>query len=184
MGSDTTLSYLVHALGAYLYLHPFLFRSQDGDVQTLVTVGLGYGEPVTQTLGVGLVHVSDDGIGLPALHHLTRVGFRIDRLLSVITFQDDTDGKEVIDALKGTLLLLHLLPDGVDGLGAPFDVEVQTSSLQFLLDGSDEAGDIGITALLGSVELLTDVVVGVVLQVFHAEVLELTLQLIESQLMG
>ena len=38
VGCHASFGYLVHALRAYLYLHPFLFRSQHSDVQTLVAV--------------------------------------------------------------------------------------------------------------------------------------------------
>jgi hypothetical protein len=40
--------------------------------------------------------------------------------------EDDADGEEVVDTLEATLLLLHLLPDGVDALGAPLHVELQS----------------------------------------------------------
>ena len=42
VGSHTTLGHLVHALGAYLHLHPFLFRTEHGDMQTLITIRLRY----------------------------------------------------------------------------------------------------------------------------------------------
>ena len=75
VGSHTAFRNLVHALGAYLYLNPFLFGTQHGDVQALVAVRLGHTEPVAQSLGVRLVHRGDEGEGLPALHHLGAVQF-------------------------------------------------------------------------------------------------------------
>ena len=71
------------------------------------------------------------------------------------------------------MLLLHLLPDGVNALCAPLHVVVQAGSLQFLIEGLQEPFDIGIAAALCLVQLLLDMIVSVVLQVFQAEVLQL-----------
>ena len=105
-------------------------------------------------------------------------------LLLLFHFQDDADGKEVVDTLEGTVLLLHLLPDAVDALGTPLDVEVQTGLGEALADGLDEALDVGVATLLGLAEFFLDMVVGVVLEVFERQVLQLTLQLIQTQLVG
>ena len=94
---------------------------------------------------------------------------------------DDADGEEVIDSLEGTLLLLHLLPDAVDGLGAPLDVELQTRLRQSLADGLDKALDISITTLLGGTELVLDVIVGIVLKILQRQVLQLAFQLVKTQ---
>ena len=111
------LGNVVHALGTYLYLHPLVFRSQHGGVQALIAIALRHGEPVAHTLRVRLIHVGDDGEHLPALlvFHLTR------------HIEDDTDGEEVIYALKTAVLLLHLLPDGVDALCSALHVVLQSS---------------------------------------------------------
>ena len=174
VGSQTAFGYLVHALGAYLHFHPLLLGSQHGDVQAFVAVGLGHTQPVAQTFGVGLIHVGHDGEGLPALH----------LLLFECRIDDDTDGKQVVNTLEVTLLLLHLLPDGVDGLCAALHVELQSDGLQPLPDGFDETINVGVAALLRGVQLLLDHVVGIVLQVLQRQVLELALQLVETQLMG
>ena len=104
VGCDAALCYLVHALRAYLHLDPLVLRAQDGDVEALVAVRLGHREPVAHALGVRGVHVGDECEGLPAAH----------LLLLRRAVDDDADGKEVVDALKLAVLLLHLLPDGVD----------------------------------------------------------------------
>ena len=108
------LGYLVHTLGAYLHLHPLVLRAKNRDVQTLIAVGFGHAQPVSQALGVGLVHVCHDGVDLPALHLLFLEG----------RVEDNADGKQVIDALEAALLLLHLLPDGVDALGSSLHVKL------------------------------------------------------------
>lgn len=72
----------------------------------------------------------------------------------------------------------------MDTLGAPFDVELQPSFLEPRLDRSDESVDVGVARLFGGVELVLDHIVGVVLEIFEREVLELALERIESKLMG
>ena len=70
MSSKAVLSNIVHALCAYLYLYPLLFRAEYRDVQTLVAVAFGDREPVAHTFRVALVHVRDDAEHLPAFHLL------------------------------------------------------------------------------------------------------------------
>ena len=143
-------------------------------MQTLIAVRLRHGEPVAQTLGIGLVHIRHNRIRLPALH----------LLLILRTVDDDTDGEEVVDALKTALLFLHLLPDRVYRLRAALDMALDACRLHLLLHRTDERLDIGITRSLRLVQLLTDQVVGVVFHKLQREVFQFTLQLIESKLMG
>ena len=63
-------------------------------------------------------------------------------------------------------------------------MKLQSGTLQLLLYGGYEVGNIGIAALLRGIQLLLDVVVGIVLQIFQREVLQFRLQLIEAQLVG
>ena len=143
-------------------------------MQRLVAIRLGHREPVAQALGVGLIHIGNDRIGLPALH--------LFQLLR--TVDDDADGKQIVDALEGALLLLHLLPDGVDRLGAALNVTLDASGLNFLFYRLYEALDIGIASSLCSAKFLADMVVGIVLHILEREVFELALKLIETQLVG
>ena len=174
VGGQSALGNLVHSLGANLHLHPFLLGSQDGDVQAFVAVRFRHGEPVAQSLRVGLIHVGDDGKGLPALHFLLFHG-RVD---------DDADGEKVVDALEAAILLLHLLPDGVNRLRAAFHVERESGLCEPLLYGLDEAFDVGVAALLRGAQLFANHVVGIVLAVFQREVFELRFQLVETQLVS
>ena len=67
MRGETVLGDVVHALSTYLHLHPFVLRSEHGDVEALVAIALRHAEPVAQSFRVGLVHIGDDGVDLPAL---------------------------------------------------------------------------------------------------------------------
>ena len=67
VGSQTFLCHLVHPFRADLHFHPFLFGAEYGDVEALIAVGFRNGQPVAQSFGIALVHIRDDGEGLPAL---------------------------------------------------------------------------------------------------------------------
>ena len=70
VGGQSSLSDLVHPFCADLNLHPFVLRSHHGDVQALVAVTLRDRDPVFHAFGVGLVHIRNDGIDLPAFRTL------------------------------------------------------------------------------------------------------------------
>ena len=80
------------------------------------------------------------------------------------------------------MLFLHLLPDRVNTLRTPLHVVVQTGSLQLLVEGLQEPLDIGIAAALCLVQLLLDMIVSVVLEVFQAKVLQLAFEFVEAEL--
>ena len=98
--------------------------------------------------------------------------------------QDYTDGKQVVHTLERTLLLLHLLVDGVDGLGAPLDVEMQSRLFQLLLYRSDKSGYILVARCFGFIQFLLDVVVDFLLRVLQRKVFQFRLQFVQTQLMG
>ena len=170
MGSNAALSHLVHSLCANLNLHPLVLRAFYRDVQTLISIRLRHGKPIAHALWVRGVHVGDDGECLPAL-----LFFFLGR-----TVDNDSDGKEVVNAFKGAFLLLHLLPYRMDGLGTALHVEFQSSCRQLLANRGDEMLNIGITGSLGGIQLFLDVIVSVVLHVLEREVFQLALQLVES----
>ena len=72
----------------------------------------------------------------------------------------------------------------MDALGAPFHVVRKASLAQFLVDRLDELLDVGVTTLLRGIQLLLDQIVSIMLKVFQREILQLALQLIQTQLVG
>ena len=172
--SQSFFGYFVHPFGAYLHFNPFVFWAQHRDVQTFVAVAFGHTEPIAQAFWVGHVHVCYDRVGLPTLHLLLIYG-RID---------DDTYGKEVVNALEVALLFLHLLPNRVYALCSALHVKAQSSLFQPLLYGRYETFDIAVARLFGGVELIFNHVIGVVFQVFQAQVFQFALQLVQSQLVS
>ena len=69
---------------------------------------------------------------------------------------------KVINALKSAFLLLHLLPDGMNGLRSPPLMAKLQSSCQVLADGHDESAYVGITCSFCSIQLVFNKVVGIV----------------------
>ena len=173
MCSDTTFCHFVHAFCAYLHLHPFLLRTYNGDMKTLVAVCLRHANPVPQSLRVGLIHRRHYGKSLPALH----------LLLLKRAVKDYADSEEVIHSLKGTALLPHLLPNRVYGFRTALDMEFQTGLLQALADRSDKTFYICITACLCLVQLILDVVVGIMLRIFQRKIFQFRLQPVKTQFM-
>ena len=174
VGSQTTLRDIVHAAGAYLNLHPSVLGSVHRNMQRLVTVALGHAKPVTQTLGVGLVHIGHNAVNLPALR-LFLIGRRV---------QDDADCKEVIYMVQSGVLGLHLVPDAGYGLGATFDGELEPRLLQLGLDRSDERLDVSLTCALGLVELACNVIIDITVLILDHHILHLTLDGVQTQTVG
>ena len=140
-------------------------------MERFVSVALRHTEPVTQTLGIGHIHVRHNGIHLPTFLFFLLI-FRI---------EDDADGKQVVYSFERTFLLLHLLIDGVDGLGASLHVELQSGILQFLLNRLDESGNVSVTGSLRFVQLILDMIIYILLHVFQGEVFQFRLQFVETQ---
>ncbi len=108
VGRPSSLGYVVHTPGAYLHLHPLAVDGHHRGVQRLVTVRFGYRDPIAHTVGIRLVEVGDDGVGVPALYLLLRQG----------AIYHYAYGEHVVDLLERNALLYHLAPNGVDRLGA------------------------------------------------------------------
>lgn len=124
----------VHAAGTDLHFHPFVLWSHHGDMQTFVTVRFRDRYPVLHAFRVRLVHIGDDRVDLPAVR----------TLLLIRRVEDDADGKQVVYVFERDVLFLQLVVDGVDGLRASLDVELQPSLLQLAFDRGDELGDVGV----------------------------------------
>ena len=126
-------------------------------MQGFIAVAFGDGQPVTESLGVGQIHVGHDGVSLPAF-----LFFLVNRGV-----EDNADGKQIVYTFERTALFLHLLIDGMDGLGASFDVEFQPGLFQLSAYRFDESVDIPVACCLGGIQFVLDVVIDVVLCIFQ-----------------
>ena len=162
MCCKSVFGYCVHSLGANLHLNPFVLWPEHGYVQAFVAVAFGYAQPVAQAFGVGLVHVGYNTVNLPALQFLLVLG----------AVEDYAYCEKVVNTLEGAVLLLHFLPDGVYAFRAPLDVEFKFCFGQPFVYRFYEVFDICVAGTLGSVELLTNHIICVVLEVLYSEVFQ------------
>ena len=174
VGCDTQLGDVVHTLGANLNLHPLAIARSHGGVQRLVTIRLRNRYPVAHTVGIWCVEVAHDGVGEPALRLLERLR----------TVDDDTDGEYVVDTLERYLLLAHLVPDGVDRLGAALDVVLYAGGIESLAYRLDKTLDEVQTLLLSLAQLIGNMLMVGRLELRQREILQLALDVVESELVG
>ena len=70
-------------------------------------------------------------------------------------------------AFEGAFLLLHFLVDGVDGLGASFNMELQSGFFELLLYRCNEGGNVLVTRCLGLIQFFLDMVVNFLFCIFQ-----------------
>jgi len=165
MRRQTSLGDLIHPLRTDLHLHPFILRAHHRDVQALVTVGLRDGDPVLHTLRVGLVHIGDDGVDLPAFR-----AFLLQRRI-----QYDPDSEKIVDTLEFHLLLFQLVINGMYGFGTPLDIELESCRCQLPLDRGDELGDISVAGAFRLIQFPFDEVILFPVRIFQGKVFQLAL---------
>ena len=137
-------------------------------MQGFVSVTFGYGEPVAQTFGIGHIHIGHNGIYLPAF-----LFFLVDGRV-----QNDSDGKQVIHSFEGTFLFLHFLIDGMDGLGTPFHVELQSCFFQLMLYRFDKGGYVFVTGGFRFVQFVLYMIIYVVFGIFQGKVFQFRFQFV------
>ena len=101
-------------------------------------------------------------------------------LILGLRVEDDADGKEVVDLLKGALLHLELVVNGGDGLGPALDVKPQPRLPQTLLHRLDKGGDVSVAGILCLGQFLLDIGVSLAVGVLQRQVVHLALDRIES----
>ena len=116
VGGESFFGHCVHAATADLDFHPFAFGAHDGRVQGFIAVDLGGGDPVSESVGVGLVLIRDQGIDLPT------IGF----FEAWWAIKDDSDRKQIIDFFEFYVLFFHFVEDGRNALGPSLDFGLQT----------------------------------------------------------
>ena len=171
VGRQALFRHKIHAPRPELHLHPFVAGSHHGGVERLVAVTLGERYPVLHARGVGGVHVGKDGVGGPAIH-LLALARRV---------YDHADGEEVVDAGEVHLLFLHFVPDGRDGFGPSFDLEIQTGLFEARLHRVDERLDVGVARSFGLVELVRYLGIYLAVGVFQGQVFKFPFDLVESE---
>ncbi len=160
---------LVHRVGPDLDLERLAVERDHGRVQRLVQVVLGDGDVVVELAGDRPPQGVDDA----------------QRRVAVADVLDqEADGVDVVDLAELRALALHLLPDAVDVLGAALELCLDPGVRQprpQLLDGPL---DVGLTTRPPGVEQLRQVPEGLGLECLEREVLQLPLDLPDTQALG
>ncbi len=73
------------------------------------------------------------------------------------------------------LLFLHFVPDGRDGFGPSFDLEIQTGLFEARLHRVDERLDVGVARSFGLVELVRYLGIYLAVGVFQGQVFKFPL---------
>ena len=134
-------------------------------MQALVTVALRDGDPVLHTLRVGLVHIGDDGVDLPAFR-----AFLLQRRI-----QYDPDSEKIVDTLELHLLLFQLVINGMYGFGTSLDIELESCRCQLPLDRGDELGDISVAGAFRLIQFPLDEVILFPVRILQGKVFQLAL---------
>ena len=121
-------------------------------METLVAILFGDTEPITEAFWVGAIHVRDDGIYLPAVEFLA-FEWRV---------KDNSNSKEVVDAIHIAMLRLHLVVDAMDGFRTTFDSESKSVFFELLLEWRNERGDVSIALRFFLIERVRDILIGLV----------------------
>lgn len=95
-----------------------------------------------------------------------------ERSFSSGRIQYDTDRKQVVYPFKLDLLLFQLIINGMDRLGTPFYVELQTEFLQLLLDRRNKLGNIDVARTLCFIQLFLDEIILLRVGIFQRQIFE------------
>ena len=125
---------------------------------------------------VRLVFLCHIRIYLPAKVHLA--------LVVGVAVNDEPYGENVIDTLEWNLLLLHLLVDGVGGLGPDFQLVSDTCIGQFLFERTDKFLREFHPVFLSGFQLVGDEAVIHGVGEPEVYVLKFALDIVESKLVG
>src|SRR5690606_30544034 len=159
----------MHVEGADLHFERLAFGADHGGVQRAVVVVLGPGDVVVELAGQRRPQRVDDaerGVagGDVVDHHPHRA--------------------QVVELADRHALLLHLLPDAVDVLGPARYFGVQAVREQCLVEFAFDLLDVALAVAALAVEQAGDAAVGVGFQVAEGEVLELPLELPDTEAVG
>src|SRR5882724_4602470 len=163
---DPLLGDAVHLAGPDLDLDGVALGPDDRRVQRLVHVDLRHRDEILEAPRHRLPQRVDDAEGAVAVAHRGR---------------DDTDGRQIVDLVELTALIVHLLPDRVEVLGPAPDLRVDPDLGELPLEDRDHLVDVrlALEAALGDALLEVDVVARV--ERAEGQVLELGLHLGHAQ---
>ena len=130
-------------------------------MQRLISIAFGNGNPILKARDVGRIYVGNHRIGHPAVLFL---------VLLLCAVDDDAYGKQVVHSIEVNVLFLHLVPDGVDRLGAALYFILQSAAVEGGLNGLDEVVHILVALFLSLIELMRNLRIHLAVEVFKRQV--------------
>ena len=127
VSSKSLLCHLVHAVASYLHLYPSSLLRHQGYVQCLIAIGLRMTQPVAQSVWMTLVDFRYGYIDVETL---------VDFFFALVGCEDDAHSQDVVHLVKGHMLVLHLVPDGVGRLYAFLNLILYAHLVEGFLDRS------------------------------------------------
>src|SRR5690606_30753218 len=169
VGADAEFRLLVHLEGADLDFDDAVARPDHRGVQRAIAVFLGGGDVVVELVGnVAPFAVDDAEQGVAISHGGHQYPHRAD----------------IVDLGETDVLALHLSPDAVDMLGAPRYVPDDANPIQLRLQGIHQFLDVMLPVGSPLRQQLGDALVLHRLQVAKGEVLQLPLEVADTEAMG
>ena len=172
VGGDAVLGEAVHLVRADLHLQRPRAQAENRRVQRAVDTLLRVGDVVVELAGNRLPEVVDDA------ERAVAVGLRLD---------EDAQRQEVVDLVEGLALgrvLLHLLVDAVEMLGAALHLGVDAVLLQLLAQDALHLGDVLLARGPARRQQVGDLPVALRIQVAEREVFQLAADLPDAEAAG
>ena len=132
-------------------------------------------DPVASSVGMGGVNLTKLDVDVEAVVQLG---------VDVLRIENDADGKDIVYLLKGDVLRLHLVPDGVRRLDALFDFVVQAELVKFSTDRRYKLLKSRVTLFLRGLQLALDNSILIGMLELETQILELGFDGIETQSVG
>ena len=174
VGGKTFFRDLVHPFGTYLHLYPSALGAHDGGMQRFIAIGFRSRYPVAQAAGIRLIKIRHNGIDLPTL--------RLFFLRGGIYYNSNC--KEVVHFFKLHVLLLHLLVDGVYGLGPPQYLVFHFFAVQLCHYRLDKLIDIAGAFAFCLLQFSCDGLIGFRLCVFQRKIFQFAFDGVKSETMS
>ena len=172
MGCKSALGHIVHSLCSDLDFKEAALLVLYCDMKRFVSVRLRIGNPVPETLCVGLILLCHIREYLPA-----ESMFDFSVLLAV---NDESDSENIEDSFERNLLLLHLLVYRQSRLGTYLQLILYSFIRELLLQRLDELGHELLPVAFGTFKLVGNGPVLLRLGISEVDVLHLALDVAQS----
>ena len=163
---DTVFRRAVHLFRPDLDLERLAEVGDDGGVQRLIEVGFGGRDIVLDAPRDGLPLLVDLAEYLITLVHRS---------------DDDPDGGQIVDLIERLVLVLHLFIDGVEVFGPAEHLAVNVALFQNAVDLFHDEIDEAVALLQLLMDIFDQIFKGGGIEIFEAEVLQLALDLRNTQ---